>query len=92
MIIKFSMDGIKNMDILYTWTKTEAVKKTYTIYDLLYNIPCVHRAFSITFGCQSPFYTGSNRGILLLVCCCTGQKYNRFFLGPLAMQLNWRIN
>lgn len=25
MIIKFSLDGIKNMDILYTWTKTELI-------------------------------------------------------------------
>ena len=33
----------------------EAGKKPYTIYDLLYNIPCIHRAFSVTFGCAELF-------------------------------------
>ena len=27
----------------------EAVKRTYKVYDILYNIPCVHRSFSITY-------------------------------------------
>lgn len=27
----------------------DATKKTYKIYDLLYNIPCIHRTFSITY-------------------------------------------
>lgn len=35
--------------------KEEACKKTYTIYDLLYNIPCVHRAFSLTYQCTELF-------------------------------------
>ena len=30
-------------------------KEHYTIYDLLYNIPCVHRAFSITYVCPELF-------------------------------------
>lgn len=33
----------------------EAVKKTYCVYDLLYNIPCIHRAFSITYNCAELF-------------------------------------
>lgn len=30
-------------------------KTTYSVYDLLYNIPCVHRAFSITFSVAELF-------------------------------------
>lgn len=33
----------------------EACKKSYTIYDLLYNIPCIHRAFSTTYQCAELF-------------------------------------
>ena len=33
----------------------EASKKTYKVYDLMYNIPCVHRAFSITYGSPELF-------------------------------------
>ena len=33
----------------------EAVKKSYSIYDLMYNIPCVHRAFSITYASTELF-------------------------------------
>lgn len=33
----------------------EAAKKIYTVYDLMYNIPCVHRAFSITYNCPELF-------------------------------------
>ncbi len=32
-----------------------AEKKSYSIYDLLYNIPCVHRTFSITYQCPELF-------------------------------------
>lgn len=44
--------------VLYELSKClneEACKKTYTIYDLLYNIPCVHRAFSLTYQCTELF-------------------------------------
>ena len=43
----------------------EAAKKTYTIYDLLYNIPCVHRAFSITFGCAELFIPIRDIGFII---------------------------
>ena len=33
----------------------EALKKTYNVYDLLYNIPCVHRTFSLTYNCSELF-------------------------------------
>jgi len=33
----------------------EAVKKTYKVYDLLYNIPCVQRSFSITYNSSELF-------------------------------------
>lgn len=33
----------------------EAIKKKYSVYDLMYNIPCIHRAFSITYGCCELF-------------------------------------
>lgn len=33
----------------------EAKKDTIKIYDLLYNIPCIHRAFSITYTCPELF-------------------------------------
>lgn len=33
----------------------EALKKAYSVYDLLYNIPCIHRTFSITFQCPELF-------------------------------------
>lgn len=51
--VKFTGSGV-----LYQLSKyfdEEAIKRSYTIYDLLYNIPCVHRAFSITFGCAELF-------------------------------------
>ena len=32
-----------------------AIKETYTIYNLLYNIPCIHRTFSITYQCPELF-------------------------------------
>ena len=44
--------------VLYELSKCldeEACKKTYTVYDLLYNIPCIHRAFSITYQCTELF-------------------------------------
>ena len=30
--------------------KESVAKTTYTVYDLLYNLPCVHRTFTITFS------------------------------------------
>lgn len=33
----------------------DANKKPYRVYDLLYNIPCIHRTFSITYGCAELF-------------------------------------
>lgn len=30
-------------------------KESHTIYDLLYNLPCIHRAFSITYQCAELF-------------------------------------
>lgn len=33
----------------------DAVKKEYSVYDLLYNIPCIHRTFSITYGSAELF-------------------------------------
>ncbi|NBK94387.1 hypothetical protein D5278_21035 [bacterium 1XD21-13] len=27
----------------------------YSVYDLMYNIPCIHRAFSLTYGCAELF-------------------------------------
>ena len=38
----------------------DANKKTYNIYDLLYNIPCIHRAFSITYSCTELFIPVKN--------------------------------
>lgn len=33
----------------------ESIKQTCSVYDLLYNIPCIHRTFSITYGCAELF-------------------------------------
>lgn len=33
----------------------EAIKKIYYVYDLFYNLACVHRAFSITYRCAELF-------------------------------------
>lgn len=40
---------------LSKYLQEEAEKKSYTIYDLLYNIPCIHRTFSITYQCPELF-------------------------------------
>ena len=40
---------------LSKYFEEDYTKKTYSIYDLLYNIPVVHRAFSITFNCVELF-------------------------------------
>ena len=40
---------------LSKYLREDAQKKIYSVYDLLYNIPCIHRAFSITFGCAELF-------------------------------------
>lgn len=44
--------------VLYQLSKyfdEEACKKEYLVYDLLYNIPCVHRTFSITYNVAELF-------------------------------------
>lgn len=54
--------------VLYELSKyfgEEAQKRVYTIFDLLYNIPCVHRAFSITFGCTELFIPIRDLGFFL---------------------------
>ena len=44
--------------VLYELSKyfgEEACKKEYNVYDLLYNIPCIHRTFAITYNCTELF-------------------------------------
>lgn len=44
--------------VLYELSKSlgeAAQKKEYPIYDLLCNIPCIHRTFSITYQCTELF-------------------------------------
>lgn len=58
-------NNIKNAEVIFSGSGVlfelskyfgeEAAKKTYTVYDLMYNIPCVHRAFSITYNCPELF-------------------------------------
>ena len=58
-------NNINNAEVVFTgsgvlfelskYFNEEALKKTYSIFDLIYNIPCVHRAFSITFSCPELF-------------------------------------
>lgn len=33
----------------------ESTRQNYSVFNLLYNLPCVHRAFSITYGCAELF-------------------------------------
>ena len=40
---------------LSKYFKEEAGKKIYSVYDLMYNIPCIHRAFSLTYSCPELF-------------------------------------
>ena len=57
--------NLKNAEVIFNasgvlfelsrYFNEEACKKTYTIYDLLYNIPCIHRAFSVTYQCAELF-------------------------------------
>jgi len=51
--VKFSGSGV--LFELSKYLGEEACKKTYSVYDLMYNIPCIHRAFSITYGCPELF-------------------------------------
>ena len=49
--------------VLYELSKylnEEAQKKTYKVYDLMYNIPCIHRTFSLTYNCSELFIPISN--------------------------------
>ena len=63
---QWNNNNIKNAEVIFTgsgvlyelskYFNEELGQKTrYTIYDLLYNIPCVHRAFSITYRCAELF-------------------------------------
>ena len=57
---KWKSNNIKDAEVLFLgsgvlfelskYFSEEAMKKSYMVYDLLYNIPCVHRSFSITYG------------------------------------------
>lgn len=40
-------------------------KTRHSVYDLLYNIPCVHRAFSITYGCTELFIPVRDIGFII---------------------------
>ena len=52
-IVTFNGGGV--LYELSKYFEEEACKKDYIIYDLLYNIPCVHRPFSITYNCPELF-------------------------------------
>lgn len=43
----------------------DAQRNTYSVYDILYNIPCVHRAFSITYARPELFIPIKNIGFCL---------------------------
>jgi len=51
--VKFLGGGVLFELSKYLTENTE--KKPYCIYDLLYNIPCIHRTFSITYKCPELF-------------------------------------
>ena len=51
--VKFQASGVLYQ--LSRYFAEEACKKEYSVYDLLYNIPCVHRTFSITYGVAELF-------------------------------------
>lgn len=58
-------NNIKNAEVVFwgsgvlfelsKYFKEEAGKKKYSVYDLMYNIPCIHRAFSLTYSCPELF-------------------------------------
>lgn len=58
-------NNIKNAEVIFSgsgvlfelsrYFKEEAGKKTYSVYDLMYNIPCIHRTFSLTYSCPELF-------------------------------------
>lgn len=62
---QWTTKNIKNANVIFLGSgvlfelsklfEEEAMKKTYCIYDLLYNIPCIHRTFSITYNCAELF-------------------------------------
>lgn len=62
---QWTTNNIKNAEVVFTgsgvlfelskYLGEEAIKKTYSVYDLMYNIPCIHRTFSITYGCVELF-------------------------------------
>ena len=51
--VKFLGSGV--LFELSQYFNEEACKKEYDIYDLLYNIPCIHRTFAITYNCPELF-------------------------------------
>ena len=58
-------NNIKNAEVIFTGSGVlfelskyfgeEACKAKHSVYDLMYNIPCIHRAFSITYNCLELF-------------------------------------
>jgi len=62
---QWSNSNIKDAEVIFLgsgvlfelskYLDEEAIKKTYSVYDLLYNLACVHRAFSITYQCTELF-------------------------------------
>ncbi len=62
---QWTTNHIKDAEVIFTgsgvlfelskYLGEEAIKKTYSVYDLFYNIPCVHRTFSITYNCTELF-------------------------------------
>ena len=58
-------NNIKNAKVIFNskgvlfelskYFKEEVIRKSYSVYDLMYNIPCIHRAFSITYRCAELF-------------------------------------
>ena len=49
----FRRDGV--LFELSRYLGEESTPQNYSVFDLLYNLPCVHRAFSITYGCAELF-------------------------------------
>lgn len=62
---QWSNSNIKDAEVIFLgsgvlfelskYLDEEAIKKTYSVYDLLYNLACVHRTFSITYQCTELF-------------------------------------
>jgi len=46
-LVKFQASGV--LPALIDYLGEDSTPKTFSLYDLLYNLPCVHRAFTVTF-------------------------------------------